>query len=305
MKVTRARVLSLCSMALMGTLMLSACGGSTVKNVSQQRTSEFAAFNYKSAAYDCGFTQMVDPAKYSEFYFFEKTSDFDLLDMYPEFLQYSQNFDSWADQRTKWRESFSGERVRSLACLRWIDKLDLIPPGETNFPNAWATFQSSIGQLREIISERVSLIENMHKLQIAQSTDKKKRNEFYANYKKFWEGERLGYEIHLDIRLILEYKKFNEVNHFIVDCPTYVQVTDLYGQIVTRSKNGLMKVTNSTDTKRNFSGVVKFKNSDGIVVARQYIDINLPAGKSFNIELKAIKGEDTYSGAYPPSCSFR
>lgn len=291
---------------LLGILVLASCGSSSSTNNSQSRADEFRSIDYPSHASDCGNDYAFDKDRYSKaFAYLIKTTDFSLVDKYPDIFEYDESFDTWKSLYSQDSQYFLDQRVDALACIRWMDSLSLQAPEGSKYPNAWLGFISSLKDLRTTVEQRLSLIEEMHNLLPAYPNDKKRRNAFFAIYSDYWQGYRNGYESHMAIRQILEYQKFNGVDFWIATCPTFVQITDLYGQIVTRKENGLMKIVNNTDAQKTFSGQITFRNADGIGVASQNIDVTLPAGKEFNQELRAIEGNDTYSGtAYPISCDF-
>lgn len=286
--------------------MFTSCGGSSNSDISLLRADEFRAIDYPSHASDCGNDYAFDKDRFSKsFNYRVATTDFSLVDKYPDIFKYDEDFDTWKSLYSKNSQYFLDQKVDGLACLRWMDSLSLQVPQDSKFPDTWVGFISTLEDLRATVEERLALIDQMHKLLPANPSDKQRRNEFFAVYSNYWQSYRKGYEFHMLLRQILEYRKFNSIDYWIGACPTFIQITDLYGQLVTRKEDGVMKLINSTEVERTFSGQVIFRNADGIEVASQDIEVTLPAGKEFNQDLRAIQGNDNYSGSsYPIKCEF-
>jgi hypothetical protein len=284
--------------------LLSACGGSSTE---ESMSSEFAFLDYPAQAGDCGLNYMYDQ-KFTTLRggnYKSKTSDFKLIDKFPDLLEYDDSYDTWSSYWASESEPYEQERADALICKTWLDGLTTSTPSETEFPTAWGLIDEKISKLKTIVDERVLLIDEMYKLLPFRANDKAQRDKFYTLENSYEKGKSLAFEGHLIIRQILESEKSNGLDYWIATCPTYIQVTDLFGANVVTSENGELKIWNNTDEEKVFSGTVSFRNSDGVEVASQAINVTIPAGKSFDQKLEAIEGNDNYSGVvYPPKCTF-
>ncbi len=284
---------------------LTACSASSSE---PDLASEFAGFEYESHARDCGLTQLYDVQQYtniSSLKFFYKTTDFKLVDKYPDVLDYDSSMDSWSYYLADETAPYEQERADTLKCQTWLNTLDIKKPTDSNFDNAWKVFTESMASLKTVIDNRVSLLDEMYQLLPFSAKDKNQRDKYFGIISKYRAGERIAYKSHVAIRQILESAKFNGLDYWIATCPTFIQVTDLYGQIVSSSENGAISIWNNTENEAKFSGTAHFLNVDGVEVASQNIDVTIPAGKSFEQSLEAVEGNDDYSGLrYPVTCTF-
>jgi hypothetical protein len=284
---------------------LTACSGN---NSEPDLASEFASFEYELHARDCGLDQLYDVQQYtsiSSLKFFYKTTDFKLVDKYPDVLDYDSSMDSWSYYLADETAPYEQERENTLKCQTWLNSLDINKPADSNFDTAWKVFTESISSLKTVIDSRVLLLDEMYQLLPYSAKDKTQRDNYFGIISKYRAGERIAYKSHVAIRQILESAKFNDLDYWIATCPTFIQVTDLYGQIVTSSENGAISIWNNTESQGNFSGTAHFFNADGVEVASQSIDVTIPAGKSFEQSLEAVEGNDDYSGLrYPVTCTF-
>ena len=302
---SKLRSASLAGAVLIIISLLSACGGGS--STEESMSSEFAFLDYPTQARDCGLSYMYDQ-KFTTLRggnYRSKTSDFNLIDKFPDLLEYDESFDTWADYWSSESAPYEQERADTLICKAWLDGLTVTTPTETNFPTAWGLINEKISKLKTIIDERILLFDEMYKLLPYRANDRGQRDKFYSIESAYEQGESLAFEAHLAIRQILESDKSNGLDYWLATCPTYIQVTDLFGANVVSSENGELKIWNNTEEERVFSGTVSFRNSDGVEVASQSINVTIPAGKSFDQKLEAIEGNDNYSGViYPPKCSF-
>jgi hypothetical protein len=286
--------------------MLTACGSSDSQNT---LSTEFASLDYSTHAGECGLTQLYDADRYSPMRFtgssLDSTPDFDLIDKYPDILEYDDSFDSWADYYSSESAPYEQEIADAKKCKIWLDSVVTTAPEDTEFPNAWAVVGEEITSIKNVVEERVQLFDEMYKLLPFKASDKKQRDKFYGIVNNYEKGRRLAYEGHLAIRQILESDKLNDLDYWLASCPTYIQITDLYGNNVVSSENGLLKIWNNTEEEKTFSGTLRINNGDGVEVASQLIDVTLPAGKSFDQTLEAVEGNDNYTGLpYPAFCSI-
>jgi hypothetical protein len=270
--------------------------------------NEFAFLDYQSHASECGMNQLYDVSKYSNIgngSGLESTADSRLLDKYPDIFKYDSSFDSWRDYMASETAPYEQERADAFKCKAWLDDLDISAPKDSEYSNAWALVDEKISALRTIVDARVLLFEEMYKLLPYKASDKNQRDKFYGIVDTYEKGRRLAYEGHIVIRQILESSKSKDLDYWLATCPTYIQITDLYGQNIVTSEDGILKIWNNTENEKTFSGTVHFKNAGGVEVASQVIDVTLPAGKSFDQTLKAIEGNDDYTGLpYPALCYF-
>jgi len=270
--------------------------------------NEFAFMDYPSHASECGMNQLYDVSKYSNIgngSGLDSTADSRLLDKYPDIFKYDSSFDSWRDYMSSETAPYEQERADAIKCKAWLDDLTISAPKDSEYSNAWTIVAEKISALKTIVDDRVLLFDEMYKLLPYKASDKNQRDKFYGIVDSYEKGRRLAYEGHIAIRQILESSKSNDLDYWLATCPTYIQITDLYGQNVITSEDGILKIWNNTESEKSFSGTVHFKNASGVEVASQVIDVTIPAGKSFDQTLKAIEGNDDYTGLpYPAFCFF-
>jgi hypothetical protein len=285
--------------------LLTSCGSGGSENA---MANEFAFINYSSHAAECGMDQLYDVSKYSNISRgsgLDSTSDSKLLDKYPDIFKYDGSFDSWTDYMASETAPYEQERADAIKCKSWLDGLTISAPKDTKYSNAWSIVDEKISTLKTIVDARVQLFDEMYKLLPYKASDKNQRDKFYGIVDTYEKGRRLAYEGHIAVRQILESSKSNGLDYWLATCPTYIQITDLYGQNIVTSEDGILKIWNNTESEKTFSGTVHFKNAGGVEVASQVVDVTLPAGKSFDQTLKAVEGNDDYTGLpYPAHCFY-
>jgi hypothetical protein len=270
-------------------------------------SAEFATVDYAAHASECGLNRLYDVHMYSTMSvssFYYKSQDSKLIDKYPDVLQYDSSMDSWSFYVSSDTAPYEQERADTLKCKEWLDSTKVSIPANTEYPNAWNSYNENLLKIKSVIDARVNLFDEMYAL-LPFNSKKSTEDAFYGIISKYRSGERIAFEGHVAIRQILESSKSNGLDYWVATCPTFIEITDLLGRPVISSENGLLKIWNNTDSEKTFSGIVSFNNSDGIEVASQYIDVTIPAGKSFDQNLEAVKGNDNYSGIiYPAKCTF-
>ena len=284
--------------------LLTSCGNN---NSQDSMSAEFAMVDYAAHASDCGLNKLYDVQKYSTMSvssFYYKSQDFKLIDKYPDVLEYDSSMDSWSYYLSADTAPYEQERADTLKCKEWLDSTQLSIPTDTKYEVAWNSYNDNLLKIKNVIDERVKLFYEMYSL-VPFDSKKSTEDAFYGIVSKYRSGERIAFESHVAIRQILESSKSNDLDYWLATCPTYIEITDLLGRPVITAENGILKIWNNTDSEKTFSGYVRFNNGDGIEVASQYVDVTIPAGKSFDQNLEAVKGNDNYTGiAYPANCSF-
>lgn len=302
---SRIKSIALVGIAILLFPLLASCGGGSSENA---MANEFAFIDYPAHASECGMDQLYDVTKYSSINNgagLDSTADSRLLDKYPDIFKYDDSFDSWRDYMASEIAPYEQERANAIKCKEWLDGLTISIPKDSEFSNAWEIVDEKISSLKTIVDARVKLFDEMYKLLPYRASDKNQRDEFYGIVDTYEKGRRLAYEGHIVIRQILESSKSNDLDYWLATCPTFIQITDLYGQNIVTSEDGVLKIWNNTESEKTFSGTVHFKNAGGVEVASQFIDVTIPAGKSFDQSLKAVEGNDDYTGLpYPAFCFF-
>ena len=302
---SKIQSITLAGIALLLFPLLVSCGSDSSEN---SMSAEFAFIDYESHASECGMSQLYDADKYSNIgngSNLDSTADSRLLDKYPDIFKYDDSFDSWTDYMASETAPYEQERDYAIKCKAWLDGLTISIPKDTKFSNAWSVIDEKISSLKTIVDARVQLFDEMYKLLPFKASDKNQRDKFYGIVDTYEKGRRLAYEGHIAIRQILESSQSNELDYWLATCPTYIQITDLYGRNIVSAENGILKIWNNTENEKTFSGTVHFKNASGVEVASQSIDVTIPAGKSFDQTLKAVEGNDDYTGLpYPAFCFF-
>jgi len=284
--------------------LLTSCGN----NKSQDSMSaEFATLDYPVHASECGLGRLYDVQKYTSMEvlkFYYTSSDFKLIDKYPDVLEYSDSVDSWSSYLSSDSDPYGQTRTDTLKCKKWLDATEISIPTNSKYEATWNLYKENLSKIKEIIDARVRLIDEMYSL-LPYDSKRSTQDAFYGIVSKIRAGERKAFESHVEIRQILESTKLNDLDYWLATCPTFIEVTDLFGQPVIASENGAMQIWNNTESEKTFSGIVRFNNNDGIEVASQIIEVTIPAGKSFEQNLEAVKGNDNYSGTiYPAMCTF-
>jgi len=283
---------------------LTSCGNNKSQN---SVSAEFANLDYPMHAAECGLNELYDVQKYTSMTtlkFYYKSSDFKLIDKYPDVLEYSDSLDSWSLYQSSDSAPYEQERADTLKCKEWLDATEISIPTNSNYDAAWNLYNENFSKIKNVIDIRVKLFDQMYSL-LPYDSKKSTRDAFYGIVSKYRDGERIAFESHVVIRQILESSKSNGLDYWLATCPTFIEITDLFGQPVIASENGTLKIWNNTESEKTFSGIVHFNNGDGIEVASQPIGVTIPAGKSFEQNLEAVKGNDNYSGTrYPAMCTF-
>jgi hypothetical protein len=284
--------------------LLTSCGNSKSQD---SMSSEFASLDYPVHASECGLNELYDVQKYTSMTvlkFYYKSSDFKLIDKYPDVVEYSDSMDSWSSYQSSDIAPYEQERADTLKCKNWLDATEISIPTNSKYEAAWNLYKENLLKIKNIIDIRVKLFDEMYSL-LPYDSKKSTRDAFYEIVSKIRSGERIAFESHVKIRQILESSKLNDLDYWLATCPTFIEIKDLFGQPVIASENGTLKIWNNTESEKTFSGIVHFNNTDGIEVASQAIGVTLPAGKSFEQNLEAVKGNDDYSGTgYPAKCTF-
>jgi hypothetical protein len=284
--------------------LLTSCGNSKSED---SMSAEFATLDYPVHASECGLNKLYDVQKYTSMTalkFYYKSSDFKLIDKYPDVVEYSDSMDSWSSYQSSDSAPYEQERADTLKCKDWLDATEISIPTNSKYEAAWNLYNENLSKIKDVIDIRVKLFDEMYSL-LPYDSKKSTRDAFYGIVSKIRSGERIAYESHVAIRQILESSKLNDLDYWLATCPTYIEITDLFGQPVITSENGTLQIWNNTESEKTFSGIVHFNNTDGIEVASQSIGVTLPAGKSFEQNLEAVSGNDNYSGViYPAKCTF-
>ncbi len=301
----RTKSITLAGIAILLFPLLASCGSDSSQD---SMANEFAFIDYSSHGPECDLGQLYDTHRYSALgsdSWRDNTADSKLLDKYPDIFVYDDSFDSWRDYMSSESAPYEQERADTLKCKAWLDELKISIPTETEYSNAWTIVDEKISSLKTIVDARVALFDEMYDLLPYKANDKIQRDKLYGIVDRYEKGRRLAYEGHILIRQIIESSNSNDLDYWLATCPTYIQVTDLYGRNIVSKENGILKIWNNTRGEKVFSGVVHFKNKDGVEVASQSIDVTLPAGKTFDQTLEAIEGNDDYTGLpYPALCTF-
>ncbi len=292
-------------------LLLTGCGSSASKSETMQEFFKPLLTQYQENSEDCGFRYSLNnrkvnligasPEQLTIMSTRVDTSDYNLAIKY-DWMKYNPDgYDTWKGYISQESAPIYEEieLPRILRCLTFVSSALKDMESQAFIWETQAKLKENFTNLRTNIFSQQDYVKQQNKMWPYKANDKAQRNKFFELYNKVYILEDEAYELHQDIRRILEPSENDGLFAWITTCP--VVNTEMNWH-----QDGQLYLINQRDTEASYDITISYIE-EGTIYGETRLTGTVPANMKRELSLPSQDLDAGKFGGqiYPIRCSIK